>query len=89
MCFARRSELENDEVDLQKKQNFVSLFSVFDQFPAIMLREIRKEQYKCLTGGTKPYGSSYKQFTTRFRWTILTEAGLTVAGRPKPHGSSH
>ncbi len=35
-----------------------------------------------------PYGSSYKQSTTTFWWTILTQTGLTVPGRPKPYGSS-
>ena len=36
---------------------------------------------------TVPYGSSYKESTTRFWWTILTQTVLTVAGRPKPHGN--
>jgi len=37
-----------------------------------------------------PYGSSFKQSTTRFQWTtILTQTGLAVPERPKAHGSSY
>ena len=37
---------------------------------------------------TVPYGSSYKQSTTTFWWTMLTQTGLTVPERPKAYGSS-
>ena len=99
LCFSIRSDLENSELDLQRKKKVLGLVWPISCNNAegdpqkadcalwVMVQTVHNNS----NGGmwrkkpTVPYGSSYKQSTTTISGSILTQTRLTVAGRPKHH----